>query len=138
MSSTGGTTSGAGGIAQVPLGELATIKLMQGPAMIRDENGRLSGYVYVDVDTTQRDIGSYVEEAKRAVNSELQIPAGYTLQWSGQYEAMERVKQKMLVVVPINGDARSISCVTRPSGTRLSSKESATGSPTGTEKWWAP
>ena len=104
MSSTAGTlgsTSGAGSIAQVPLGELATIKLMQGPAMIRDENGRLSGYVYVDVDTTQRDIGSYVEEAKRAVTSELQIPSGYTLQWSGQYEAMERVKQKMLVVVPI-------------------------------------
>ncbi len=101
MAATGGTSPGAGGIAQVPLGELATIKLMQGPAMIRDENGKLSGYVYVDVDTTQRDIGSYVEEAKRAVAGELQIPSGYTLQWSGQYEAMERVKQKMLVVVPI-------------------------------------
>ena len=101
MPSTGGAQSGAGGIAQVPLGELAIIKLMQGPSMIRDENGKLSGYVYIDVDTTQRDIGSYVEDAKRAVTSELQIPAGYTLQWSGQYEAMERVKQKMLVVVPI-------------------------------------
>ncbi|MEO6260330.1 MAG: CusA/CzcA family heavy metal efflux RND transporter [Thermoanaerobaculia bacterium] len=101
MAAPGGTSSGAGGIAQVPLGQLATIKLMQGPAMIRDENGKLSGYVYVDVDTTQRDIGSYVEEAKRAVAGELQIPSGYTLQWSGQYEAMERVKQKMLVVVPI-------------------------------------
>ncbi|MEA2490069.1 MAG: copper/silver efflux system protein, partial [Acidobacteriota bacterium] len=61
----------------------------------------LSGYVYIDVDTAHRDIGGYVEDAKRAVAAELQVPAGYTFQWSGQYEAMERVQQKMLVVVPI-------------------------------------
>ncbi|HVT01764.1 MAG TPA: CusA/CzcA family heavy metal efflux RND transporter [Thermoanaerobaculia bacterium] len=101
MPAANGTPGAPGGIAQIPLGQLATIKLVEGPSMIRDENGRLSGYVYIDVDTTQRDIGSYVDEAKRAVASQLRVPAGYTLQWSGQYEAMERVKQKMLVVVPI-------------------------------------
>jgi len=106
-SPTAGTLQGsgmpvvAGGIAQIPLGQLATIKLVEGPSMIRDENGKLSGYVYIDVDTTQRDIGGYVDEAKRAVASQLRVPAGYTFQWSGQYEAMERVRQKMLVVVPI-------------------------------------
>jgi Cu(I)/Ag(I) efflux system membrane protein CusA/SilA len=57
--------------------------------------------VYIDVDTTQRDIGSYVDEAKRAVASQLRIPSGYTLQWSGQYEAMERVRQRMMFVVPL-------------------------------------
>ncbi|MDQ6801559.1 MAG: CusA/CzcA family heavy metal efflux RND transporter [Acidobacteriota bacterium] len=87
--------------AQIPLGQLASIRLTEGPAMIRDENGKLSGYVYIDVDTTQRDIGGYVTDAKRAVEQQLRVPAGYTFQWSGQYEAMERVKQKMFVVVPI-------------------------------------
>jgi Cu(I)/Ag(I) efflux system membrane protein CusA/SilA len=87
--------------AQVPLGQLATVKLNEGPSMIRDENGKLTGYVYIDVDTAHRDLGSYIEEAKRAVASQLTMPAGYTMQWSGQYEAMERVKQRMLIVVPI-------------------------------------
>ena len=87
--------------AQIPLGQLASIRLTEGPAMIRDENGKLSGYVYIDVDTTQRDIGGYVTDAKRAVEQQLRVPAGYTFQWSGQYEAMERVKQRMFVVVPI-------------------------------------
>jgi Cu(I)/Ag(I) efflux system membrane protein CusA/SilA len=89
------------GGAAVPIGQLATIRLVEGPAMIRDENGKLSGYVYVDVDTTQRDIGGYVADAKRAVAEQLRVPAGYTLQWSGQYEAMERVTKRMLVVVPL-------------------------------------
>jgi len=87
--------------AQIPLGQLASIRLTEGPAMIRDENGKLSGYVYIDVDTTQRDIGSYVDDAKRAVVSQLRVPAGYTLQWSGQYEAMERVRQRMMTVIPL-------------------------------------
>ena len=97
----GGMPPAEGGLAQIPLGQLATIKLVEGPSMIRDENGKLSGYVYIDVDTTQRDIGGYVDEAKRAVEQQLKVPAGYTFQWSGQYEAMERVKQKMVVVIPI-------------------------------------
>jgi copper/silver efflux system protein len=87
--------------AQIPLGQLATIKLVEGPSMIRDENGRLTGYVYVDVDTAKRDIGGYVEEAKKAVDAELKLKPGYLLQWSGQYESMTRVKEKMKVVLPL-------------------------------------
>ena len=98
MNASAGTPAAGG---HIPLGQLATIRLMEGPSMIRDENGKLSGYVYVDVDTTQRDIGGYVADAKRAVAEQLRIPAGYTLQWSGQYEAMERVAKRMMVVVPI-------------------------------------
>src|SRR5947208_808830 len=90
----------AGG-AQIPLGQLATIKLAEGPSMIRDEDGRLSGYVYVDVDTEKRDIGGYVEEAKKAVDAELKLKPGYLLQWSGQYESMTRVKETMKVVLPL-------------------------------------
>jgi copper/silver efflux system protein len=87
--------------AQVPLAQLATVRIVEGPSMIRDENGKLAGYVYIDVDTARRDLGGFVDEAKRAVASQLRTPAGYTLQWSGQYEAMERVRQRMLVVVPL-------------------------------------
>ncbi|HYM61284.1 MAG TPA: efflux RND transporter permease subunit [Thermoanaerobaculia bacterium] len=90
-----------GGGAQIPLGQLATIKLAEGPSMIRDENGRLSGYVYIDVDTEKRDIGGYVEEAKKAVDAEMKLKPGYLLAWSGQYEAMTRVKEKMKVVLPL-------------------------------------
>jgi Cu(I)/Ag(I) efflux system membrane protein CusA/SilA len=85
--------------AHVPLAELADIKRVTGPAMIRDENGLLSGYVYVDI--AGRDIGSYVEEAKARVDKELQLPTGYTLSWSGQYENMLRVWERLKVVVPI-------------------------------------
>jgi Cu(I)/Ag(I) efflux system membrane protein CusA/SilA len=67
--------------------------------MIRDENGMLSGYVYVDI--TGRDVGSYVNEAKRVVQNELRVPQGYSLQWSGQYENMLRVKERLKLVVPI-------------------------------------
>jgi Cu(I)/Ag(I) efflux system membrane protein CusA/SilA len=88
-------------VAQVPLAQLAALRIVEGPAMIRDENGKLAGYVYIDVDTARRDLGSFVDDAKRAVASQLRMPAGYTLQWSGQYEAMERVRQRMLVVVPL-------------------------------------
>src|SRR5438067_2237192 len=89
------------GGAQVPLAQLAALRIVEGPAMIRDENGKLAGYVYIDVDTARRDLGSFVDDAKRAVASQLRMPAGYTMQWSGQYEAMERVRQRMLVVVPL-------------------------------------
>jgi Cu(I)/Ag(I) efflux system membrane protein CusA/SilA len=89
------------GGAQIPLGQLATIKLVEGPSMIRDENGHLSGYVYVDIDTEKRDIGGYVEDAKKAVESQLKLEPGYLLAWSGQYESMARVKEKMKVVLPL-------------------------------------
>jgi Cu(I)/Ag(I) efflux system membrane protein CusA/SilA len=87
--------------AQVPLAQLASVRIVEGPAMIRDEGGKLAGYVYIDVDTSHRDLGSFVDDAKKAVDSQLKIPTGYTLQWSGQYEAMERVRQRMIVVVPL-------------------------------------
>jgi Cu(I)/Ag(I) efflux system membrane protein CusA/SilA len=67
--------------------------------MIRDENGRLSGYVYVDV--SGRDIGSYVHDAKLAVAGKVKVPTGYELVWSGQYEFMQRVAQRLKLVVPI-------------------------------------
>ena len=84
---------------QIPMAQIADIKLLSGPGMIRDENGRLSGYVYVDV--AGRDIGGYVADAKKAVTAGVTLPTGYTLAWSGQYEYMERVKERLLVVVPI-------------------------------------
>jgi Cu(I)/Ag(I) efflux system membrane protein CusA/SilA len=87
------------GGAQLPLSQLADLRTVQGPAMLRDENGFLTGYVYVDV--AGRDVGSYVEEAKRVVAQGLALPKGYSLSWSGQYENMQRVKERLKVVVPI-------------------------------------
>jgi Cu(I)/Ag(I) efflux system membrane protein CusA/SilA len=85
--------------AQVPLTQVADISIKTGPGMIRDENGRLSGYVYVDV--SGRDIGSYVTDAKKAVSQKVSVPAGYQLAWSGQYESMQRVKERLKIVLPI-------------------------------------
>jgi Cu(I)/Ag(I) efflux system membrane protein CusA/SilA len=85
--------------AQIPLGQVADIHMRSGPGMIRDENGRVSGYVYVDV--SGRDIGGYVEEAKKAVTQNVKIPAGYQLVWSGQYEFMQRVRERLRIVIPI-------------------------------------
>jgi len=85
--------------AQVPLGEIADIRMKSGPGMIRDENGRLSGYVYVDV--SGRDIGSYLKDAKKAVAENVKVPTGYQLIWSGQYEFMQRVAERLKLVVPI-------------------------------------
>jgi Cu(I)/Ag(I) efflux system membrane protein CusA/SilA len=85
---------------QIPISEVADISVATGPGMIRDENGRLCGYVYVDV--AGRDIGGYVDDAKKALSHEnLKMPAGYSLVFSGQYEFMERVKQRMGVVLPL-------------------------------------
>jgi Cu(I)/Ag(I) efflux system membrane protein CusA/SilA len=85
--------------AQVPLGQLADLRLASGPAMIRDEDAQLAGYVYVDM--AARDIGGYVEEAKKKVAQEVQLPTGYTLSWSGQYEYMQRAKERLIYVVPL-------------------------------------
>lgn len=85
--------------AQIPLGQVADIELRTGPSMIRNENGLLAGYVYVDV--AGRDIGSYVDEAKRVVQEKLQLPQGYGLLWSGQYENMIRVRERLKVVLPL-------------------------------------
>jgi Cu(I)/Ag(I) efflux system membrane protein CusA/SilA len=85
--------------AQVPLAQVADLQIVRGPAMLRDENGFLAGYVYVDV--AGRDIGGYVEEAKRVVRDHLALPTGQSLQWSGQYENMVRVRERLKIVVPI-------------------------------------
>jgi Cu(I)/Ag(I) efflux system membrane protein CusA/SilA len=87
------------GKMQIPLAQIATLKLVTGPAMLRNENGMLNGYVYVDV--AGHDIGGYVAEAKRVVSEKVQLPPGYTLAWSGQYEAMERVRERLKVVLPL-------------------------------------
>jgi Cu(I)/Ag(I) efflux system membrane protein CusA/SilA len=96
-----GAGSGGSRIAHIPLEQLAEISLKTGPAMIRDENGRLSGYVYVDFDTSKRDVGGYVTDAKKVVRENVKMPPGYMLIWSGQFEYMERVKERLVIVVPI-------------------------------------
>jgi len=83
----------------VPVSAVADLRLTAGPAMIRNENGMLAGYVYVDV--AGRDIGSYVAEAKAAMDRELNLPTGYSLLWSGQYENMLRVQERLKLVVPL-------------------------------------
>ena len=85
--------------AQIPLVQIADIRMTTGPAMIRDENGLLAGYVYVDL--AGRDVGSYVEEAKRIVAEKVSLPTGYSVQWSGQYENMLRVRERLKIVLPI-------------------------------------
>jgi Cu(I)/Ag(I) efflux system membrane protein CusA/SilA len=85
--------------AQVPLAQLADIRMTSGPAMIRDENGLLAGYVYVDISGS--DIGGYIEKAKEAVARTVTVPTGYAVQWSGQYENMLRVRERLWIVVPI-------------------------------------
>jgi Cu(I)/Ag(I) efflux system membrane protein CusA/SilA len=84
---------------QIPLSELAALHTLNGPAMIRNENGLLTGYVFVDVG--DRPIGDYVAEARQRVQTGLSLPAGYSILWSGQYESAERVRQRLLVVVPV-------------------------------------
>ena len=99
--STGAAGAGGARVRQIPLEQLAEISLKTGPSMIRDENGRLSGYVYVDFDTSKRDIGSYVADAKKAIRANVQLPPGYLLIWSGQFEYMEAAKARLFIVVPI-------------------------------------
>jgi Cu(I)/Ag(I) efflux system membrane protein CusA/SilA len=86
---------------QIPMEEIADVKLVSGPSMIRNENGLLAGYVYVDFDTSKVDIGSYVDEAKKAVAAAVQVPTGYSLTWSGQYENMLRVRERLRIILPI-------------------------------------
>jgi copper/silver efflux system protein len=88
-----------GGQRQVPLAQLATIQPTSGPAMLRNENGLLTGYIYVDI--TGRDLNGYVEEARQLLREKLNLPAGYSIAWSGQYEAIQRVAQRLKLVVPL-------------------------------------
>src|SRR4029434_645038 len=86
------------GAAQVPLGQIATIRQVVGPMVVRTEGAMLTAWVYVDV--VGLDIGGYVADAKRMVERDVLLPAGYTMTWSGQYEYMERAKERMKLVIP--------------------------------------
>jgi Cu(I)/Ag(I) efflux system membrane protein CusA/SilA len=83
----------------VPLGEVAAVKLTRGPTSIRTENGQPAVYIYVDL--TGRDLGGYVEEARQAVANEIKLPPGYFVQWSGQFEYLERAEARLKIVVPV-------------------------------------
>jgi Cu(I)/Ag(I) efflux system membrane protein CusA/SilA len=90
---------GAGGGPQLPLGQVADIRYSMGPAMIRSEAGYL--YDQVSIDVQGRDVGGYVREARALVEREVDVPPGYWVRWSGQYEAIERVRERLRVVVPL-------------------------------------
>ena len=89
------------GEGQIPMEEIADVVLAHGPSMIRDENGLLAGYVYVDFDTSKIDVGSYVDRAKKAVAASITLPTGYNMAWSGQYENMLRVKERLKLIIPV-------------------------------------
>jgi Cu(I)/Ag(I) efflux system membrane protein CusA/SilA len=90
--------TGAGGTRQVPLGQVATIRNVSGPMAVKTEGAFPTAWVYVDVEG--RDIGGYVADARAAVARNVALPTGYSVRWSGQYEYMERAKEKLMIVVP--------------------------------------
>ncbi|MDQ2659270.1 MAG: efflux RND transporter permease subunit, partial [Verrucomicrobiota bacterium] len=84
---------------QIPIGQVADIKITMGPPSIRDENGRLAGFVYVDV--SGRDLGSFVAEGRKAVRENVKLPPGYSIEWAGQFKYMEAAAQKLRIAIPI-------------------------------------
>lgn len=89
------TSSGA----KIPLGQVATIRIENGPGMVKTENARPTGWVYIDI--TDRDLGSYVAAAKQAVDAQVKLPPGYTLAWSGKYQYMQQAKERLMLIVPV-------------------------------------
>jgi Cu(I)/Ag(I) efflux system membrane protein CusA/SilA len=87
--------------AAVPLGELADVRVVTGPPMIKDENGVLVGYVFADIDPTQRDLGGWVDDAKALVAAQLKLPTGYRLQWTGQYEFLAQMEERLRYIIPL-------------------------------------
>jgi Cu(I)/Ag(I) efflux system membrane protein CusA/SilA len=85
--------------SSIPLGQVANVKLVQGPASIRTENAQLAAYIFVDA--RERDLGGYVADAKKAVAATVKFPPGYYAVWSGQFEYYERAKQRLMIVVPL-------------------------------------
>ena len=85
--------------SSIPLGQVANVKITQGPASIRTENAQLAAYIFIDV--RDRDLGGYVAEARKAVAEKVTFPPGYYAVWSGQYEYYERAKQRLTIVVPL-------------------------------------
>ncbi|MGH9475702.1 MAG: efflux RND transporter permease subunit [Terriglobales bacterium] len=90
-----GTPSGA----QIPLGQVARIYFSKGPAMIRDEDGALTGYIYIDLNNTN--YGGFVNQANRLLQQKLKLPAGYTYQWSGEYQFEQQANQRLKLILPI-------------------------------------
>ncbi|HZI04451.1 MAG TPA: efflux RND transporter permease subunit, partial [Archangium sp.] len=89
------------GQGQIPMEAIADVVLAHGPSMIRNENGMLTGYVYVDFDTSKYDVGGFVDRAKEAVAAGVKVPVGYSMTWSGQYENMLRVRERLKLVIPL-------------------------------------
>jgi len=85
--------------AQIPLAQVAKLSFSRGPAMIRDEDGALTGYVYIDL--TTRNYGGFVNKANEEFRSKLKLPAGYTYQWSGQYEFELRARERLKIILPV-------------------------------------
>src|SRR5260370_19469418 len=90
-----GTPSGA----QIPLDQVATISFSHGPAMIRDEDGQLTGYVYLDLNS--KDYGGFVDQASNLLRQKLSLPAGYMYTWSGEYEFQVRAKERLMSILPV-------------------------------------
>jgi Cu(I)/Ag(I) efflux system membrane protein CusA/SilA len=88
-----------GGGAQVPLGQIAAVSVSPGPPSIRTENAQLVGYIYVDL--SGRDLGGFVAEAQRAVQQQVKLPAGYHVEWSGQFEYLQRAQARLRLVIPL-------------------------------------
>ncbi|HEV2613474.1 MAG TPA: efflux RND transporter permease subunit [Gammaproteobacteria bacterium] len=84
--------------AHIPLSAVAKVYVTEGPDMIKSENARLNGWVYIE--STNRDLGSYIHDAQRAVANQIKLPEGYSITWSGQYEYMQRAKARLLLVAP--------------------------------------
>jgi Cu(I)/Ag(I) efflux system membrane protein CusA/SilA len=85
--------------AQIPLAELASFEVQRGPMVVRSEGSRPNAWVYVDI--TGIDVGTYVQNAQKTVAERIELPAGYTLTWSGQFEYMQRAERRLLVAVPL-------------------------------------
>jgi len=85
--------------AQIPIEQVAKISFSRGPAMIRDEDGQLTGYVYIDLNT--KDYGGFVQQASNMLAQKLKLPAGYTYQWSGEYEFEVRAKERLKIIMPV-------------------------------------
>jgi Cu(I)/Ag(I) efflux system membrane protein CusA/SilA len=99
LDSLGKVLVSATGDKQIPLSELATIRRLSGPAMIRNEDGLLTAYVYIDV--AGRPVGDYIGQAQRELRSRMRLPAGYSITWSGQYESEQRVRRRLMLIVPV-------------------------------------
>lgn len=98
QSAMGGSQAQAAAVLQVPIGELADLKIIRGPTMIKSEEGLVAAYVYIDF--SGRDVGGYVDEARKKVSA-LKIPEGYRLEWSGEYEYLVKTHERLKLVIPL-------------------------------------